>query len=416
MTVAASLARVIEDRIGGDLPVHLTVWDGSTAGPLDAPHVVLYSRNALRRMLWHPGELGAAQAYVTGELDVSGDLDEALTHLWAAVTERGLGPIRPTPRLLFDLARLAVEYRLLGPPMAPPATQARVRGRLHSRARDRAAISHHYDLSNDFYALLLDEHMAYSSALWTSDDPGYSLADAQADKLDRVCRNVGLDQLGPGARLLDIGCGWGSLSLYAAQHYGARVVGVTIAAEQQQFIDARIAERGLGDLVEIRVQDYREIPDTGFDAVASIEMGEHVGQRNYPTYAKVLHDKVVPGGGVCIQQMSRRAGHHPGGGPFIESFIAPDMYMRPVSQTVGMLADAGLHVTDIRHMGQDYVRTVDAWYETFEKNQAAVVDLVGEEMARVWRLYLVGGRMAFRDGRMDVEQITMRRPAGPATA
>ncbi|OPX07589.1 cyclopropane-fatty-acyl-phospholipid synthase family protein, partial [Gordonia sp. i37] len=286
----------------------------------------------------------------------------------------------------------------------------------HSRARDRAAISHHYDLSNAFYALLLDEHMAYSSALWTSDDPGYSLADAQADKLDRVCRNVGLDQLGPGARLLDIGCGWGSLSLYAAQHYGARVVGVTIAAEQKQFIDARIAERGLGDLVEIRVQDYREIPDTGFDAVASIEMGEHVGQRNYPTYAKVLHDKVVPGGGVCIQQMSRRAGHHPGGGPFIESFIAPDMYMRPVSQTVGMLADAGLHVTDIRHMGQDYVRTVDAWYETFEKNQAAVIDLVGEEMARVWRLYLVGGRMAFRDGRMDVEQITMRRPAGPASA
>lgn len=416
MSVAASLAQVVEDQIGGDLPVHLTAWDGSTAGPDDAPHVVLDSPDALRRMLWNPGELGAAQAYVTGELDVVGDLDAALTHVWNVVAQRGLRKVRITPRLLFDLTRLAITHRLIGPPKAPPASQARVRGRLHSRARDRAAISHHYDLSNDFYALILDEHMAYSSALFTSDDPGYTLADAQADKLDRVCRNVGLDQLGPGARLLDIGCGWGSLSLYAAHTYGTRVLGVTIAAEQKRFIDARIAERGLSDLVEIRVQDYREIPDTAFDAVSSIEMGEHVGQRNYPTYAKVLHDKVIPGGRICIQQMSRRAGNHPGGGPFIESFIAPDMYMRPVGDTIAMLADAGLDVTDVRHMAGDYVRTVDVWYETFEKNYDSVVGLVGEEVARVWRLYLVGGRMAFRDGRMGVEQITMRRPAPAATA
>ncbi|MEP9413069.1 cyclopropane-fatty-acyl-phospholipid synthase family protein [Gordonia sp. VNQ95] len=415
MSVAASLARVIEDQTRGELPVHLTAWDGSTAGPEDAPHVVLYSRDALRRMLWHPGELGAAQAYVTGELDVTGDLDDALTHVWQVSAERGLSKIRLTPRLLWDLTRLALSHKLIGPPKAPPASQARVRGRLHSRARDRAAISHHYDLSNEFYSLILDEHMAYSSAYWTSAAPDYTLADAQADKLDLVCRNAGLDQLGPGARLLDIGCGWGSLSLFAAERYGARVLGVTIAAEQKEFIDARIAERGLGDLVEIRVQDYREIPDSGFDAVASIEMGEHVGQRNYPTYAAVLHDKVKAGGRVCIQQMSRRAGNHPGGGPFIESFIAPDMYMRPVDDTAAMLRDAGLEVTDVRPMAEHYVRTVDAWYETFEKNYDAAVRLVGDEVARVWRLYLVGGRMAFRDGRMGVEQFTMRRPADPAT-
>lgn len=204
-------------------------------------------------------------------------------------------------------------------------------------------------------------------------------------------------------------CGWGSLALYAAEHFGAHVVGVTISREQKAFIDARVARRGLGHLVNIRVQDYRAIPDAGFDAVTSVEMGEHVGQRNYPVYARVLHDKVVPGGLVCIQQMSRPAHNHPGGGPFIEAFIAPDMYMRPVGRTVDLLEASGLEIRDVEAMREHHVRTVDAWYETFEKNWARVVDLVGEEVARVWRLYLVGGRMAFRDGRMGVDQITARR-------
>lgn len=409
MSVASEIAETLERHLGGELPVHLTAWDGSSAGPTDAPRVVLYSPYALRRILWHPGELGAAQAYVTGELDVRDDLDDALTHVWDTARSRRLTGVRPTPRLLLDVARLAWRLDVLGLPTPAPASQAKVRGRLHSMTRDRAAISHHYDLSNDFYELILDSHMAYSSAYWTSTEPGYTLDDAQADKLDLVCRKVGLDRR-PGMRFLDIGCGWGSLSLRAAEKFGARVVGVTISAEQKAFIDARVAERGLTDQVEIRVQDYRAIPDDPFDAVASVEMGEHVGQRNYPVYAQTLHDKVAPGGLVCIQQMSRPAGNHPGGGPFIESFIAPDMYMRPLGQTVELLEDAGLEVRDTEAMREHYVRTVDVWYETFEKNWAQVVDLVGEEVARVWRLYLVGGRMAFRDGRMGVDQITARRP------
>ncbi|ROZ93751.1 cyclopropane-fatty-acyl-phospholipid synthase family protein [Gordonia sp. OPL2] len=409
MSVASEIAETLARHLGGELPVHLTAWDGSSAGPADAPRVVLYSPDAVRRILWHPGELGAAQAYVTGELDVRDDLDIALTHVWDWARTRQLPGRRVTPRLLLDVARLAWRLDVLGLPTPAPASQAKVRGRLHSMTRDRAAISHHYDLSNDFYELILDSHMAYSSAYWTSTDPGYTLDDAQADKLDLVCRKVGLDRR-PGMRLLDIGCGWGSLSLRAAEQFGAQVVGVTISAEQKAFIDARVAERGLTDQVEIRVQDYRAIPDGPFDAVASVEMGEHVGQRNYPVYAQTLHDKVAPGGLVCIQQMSRPAGNHPGGGPFIESFIAPDMYMRPLGQTVEMLEDAGLEVRDTEAMREHYVRTVDVWYETFEKNWAQVVDLVGDEVARVWRLYLVGGRMAFRDGRMGVDQITARRP------
>ena len=228
-----------------------------------------------------------------------------------------------------------------------------------------------------------------------------TLEEAQAAKLDLVCRKIGLE---PGDRFLDVGCGWGSLSLYAAEHFGAQVTGVTIAAEQKAFIDARIAERGLGDRVEIRLQDYRDVTDGPYDAVASIEMGEHVGQANYPTYVEVLRRNVKPQGRVLIQQMSRR-GRHPGGGPFIESFIAPDMHMRPVGETVELIEAGGLEVRDVHMMREHYVATVRDWLASFEANQDRLRELLGEEALRVWRLYLVGGAMAFRDGRMGVDQI-----------
>ncbi|MBJ7321040.1 MAG: cyclopropane-fatty-acyl-phospholipid synthase [Rhodococcus sp.] len=407
--VAHRIAELIEPLVGGPLPVRLHAWDGSVAGDASAPRVLLRSPNALRRLLWSPGELGAAQAYVTGELDVDGDLAAALDHVWGVVRERRLAAVRPGPASLLRLAKLAKDLGVFGRPLPPPVSQASVKGRLHSVLRDRAAISHHYDLSNDFYELVLDSHMAYSSGYWTSDSADYTLDDAQRDKLDLVCRKVGLDKK-PGQRFLDVGCGWGSLSLHAAQEYGAQVVGVTISREQKAFIDKRIADRGLQDNVEIRIQDYREIPDGPFDAVASIEMGEHVGEANYPTYTAALHANVKPGGRVLIQQMSRREGDNPGGGAFIESFIAPDMYMRPVGRTVAMIEEAGLEVRDVHALREHYVRTVDVWTERFEARYDDVVAMVGEEVARVWRLYLIGGGMAFRDNRMGVDQILSVRP------
>ncbi len=413
--VADRLAEALRPILRGDLPVRLRAWDGSEAGPVDAPLVELRTPDALRRLLWHPGELGAAQAYVTGELEVHHDLDDALSHAWAVAAERGLRGVRPSPRAALDAVRTLRSLGAVGRPPANPASQADVGGRLHSPLRDRRAISFHYDLSNEFYEAILEDCMAYSSGYWTVDpaheaDASYTGEDAQRDKLDLVCRKLGLE---PGTRFLDVGCGWGSLSLHAAEHYGAEVVGVTIAAEQKRFIDARVAERGLGNRVDIRLLDYREVPATfgagAFDAVGSIEMGEHVGEKNYATYASVLHDSVRPGGRVLIQQMSR-AGRHPGGGPFIESFIAPDMTMRPVGETVAFLERAGLEVRDVHGMREHYVRTVGAWLERFEKNLPRLTALVGEEVVRVWRLYLVGGAMAFRDGRMGVDQILMVRP------
>ena len=371
--------------------------------------VELRSIDAVRRLLWHPGELGAAQAYVTGELDVptenGWDLDAALTHAFSVARDRGLSGGRPSPKAVVHAVRTAMGLGALGRPPAPPASQARIRGRLHSPLRDRRSISHHYDLSNEFYSLILERSMAYSSGYHAS--PDVSLEEAQDAKLSLVCTKLGLE---PGMTLLDVGCGWGSMSLHAAEHFGAKVVGVTIAAEQKKFIDARIAERGLQDRVEIRLQDYREVPERDhFDAVSSIEMGEHVGERNYPTYAEVLRRSVRPGGRVLVQQMSR-TGRWPGGGPFIESFIAPDMYMRPVGETVAYLERGGLEVRDVHALREHYVLTVAGWLERFEANVDRLTELVGEEVVRVWRLYLVGGSMAFRDGRMGVDQILMVRP------
>jgi len=399
--VAVELARGLRPFVGGDLPVRLRAWDGSEAGPIGGPLVEIRTPEALRRLLWHPGELGAAQAYVTGEIEVHDDLDDALTRVWDVVRQRGLTG-RPGARALATAVRTAVRTGAVGRPPAAPGSQARVHGRLHSKLRDRAAISHHYDLSNEFYGLILDETMAYSSAYWTREPgtAGYTLADAQRDKLSLICRKVGLE---PGMSLLDVGCGWGSLTLHAAEHFGAQVTGVTISAEQKAYIDEQVRQRGLGDRVTIRLQDYRDVVGR-WDAVASVEMGEHVGQENYPEYARVLAGSVRRGGRVLVQQMSRR-GKHPGGGPFIESFIAPDMHMRPVGQTVDRLEEAGLEVRDVHGLREHYVWTVDAWMDSFREHRARLLDLVGEEVLRVWELYLVGGRMSFRDGRMGVDQI-----------
>ena len=418
--VAQRLAGVLQPFLGGPLPVRLRCWDGSEfvppGDPAASPVVELRSPDAVRRLLWHPGELGAAQAFVTGELDVpevdGWDLDKALTHAFAVAAARGLSGARLRPAAVVEAVRTAVGIGALGRRPANPATQADVKGRLHSKLRDRSAISFHYDLSNEFYELILEPQMAYSCGYHSS--PEQSLEDAQRAKLDLVCTKLGLE---PGMRMLDVGCGWGSLSLHAAEHFGARVTGVTIAAEQKRFIDARIAERGLSDRVEIRLQDYRDaVPPAGqeYDAVGSLEMGEHVGQRNYPTYARVLHDSVRPGGRVLVQQMSR-SGKWPGGGPFIQSFIAPDMYMRPVGETVALLESGGLEVRDVHAMREHYVLTVAGWLERFHAHREQLVALMGEEVYRVWELYLVGGAMAFRDGRMGVDQILMVRPGAAHT-
>jgi cyclopropane-fatty-acyl-phospholipid synthase len=409
--VAPQLAGLVERILGAPLPIRLRAWDGSEAGAPDGPVAIVRHRRALRRLLWNPGELGLARAFVAGELDVEGDVAEGLSRFWKLARAQDLGAVRLSTADKLDAAKLAARLGVLGPRPRPPASEARLAGGLHTRRRDRAAIAHHYDLSNDFYEFLLDPSMAYSCGYWTREGgASYGLADAQRDKLDLVCRKLGLR---PGMRLLDVGCGWASLLVHAAQHYGVTAVGVTLSAQQRAYGLARVEAAGLADRVEIRLQDYREIPDQPFDAVSSIEMGEHVGQDNYPVYAAQLHRLLLPRGRLLLQQMSRGAGGTntaPGGGAFMESYVAPDMHMRPLGETLTFLEAAGLEVVDVHSLREHYVWTVRPWLDTLQDRREEAVRLVGEEQWRVWLLYLAGAALAFEENRMGVHQVLLVRP------
>jgi cyclopropane-fatty-acyl-phospholipid synthase len=400
------LATFVEQLLGGPLPVGLRTWDGKRAGPVDAPTVVLNNRRALRWLLYAPGELGLARAYVSGDLDVEGDLAEGFRRVWALTRSGALRNVKLGPREWAEAVKIAASVGAIGLPPKPPAEEARLAGGLHSLLRDKSAIAHHYDLSNSFYQLLLDDSMAYSSAYWMSDEPGYDLEQAQWDKLEMVCQKLDLQ---PGMRLLDVGCGWGSLLIHAAKHHGVSAVGVTLSAEQLEHIRARLALHDLEDRVEVRRQDYRELADEPFDAVASIEMGEHVGEDNYPAYTSTLFKMLKPTGRLLLQQMSRGQ-VAPGGGAFIERYIAPDMTMRPLSRTLGHAEAAGFEIREVHALREHYVDTVRAWAETLERRWDDAVALIGEAGARVWRLYLVGGALAFEENRMGVDQILAVRP------
>ncbi|MEU9801936.1 cyclopropane-fatty-acyl-phospholipid synthase family protein [Streptomyces sp. NPDC051000] len=405
--VADRLAELLGHFLAGPPPVRLRAWDGSESGPRDAPLVVLRSPDALRRLLWQPGELGLAEAYIVGDLNIEGDLADGLGRAWQSVREHGT--TTPGPTGWARAAALAVGLGVAGiPPHAPDAARARLSGRLHSSTRDRAAISHHYDLSNEFYALLLDPTMAYSCGYWSRpDDPDYTPADAQYDKLELICRKVGLRA---DSRLLDVGCGWGSLAVHAARAHKARVTAVTLSRAQRDFVSDRVAREGLSDLVEVQLRHWRHIDGGGYDAVSAVEMGEHVGDVEYPEFTSLLHGVLRPGGRLLVQQMSRGL-DAPGGGAFIETYIAPDMHMRPVGRTVDLIEDAGFEVRSVEALREHYARTIDAWRRTLEERWVDFESLVGQTTARVWRLYLAGSSLAFSERRMGVDQILAVRPS-----
>jgi cyclopropane-fatty-acyl-phospholipid synthase len=390
----------------GDLPIGLRAWDGSTAGPTGGPALVLRSRRALRRLLWDPNELGLARAYVSGDLDVDGDLTEGLRRFWATVRE-GNGPTRPGVADVLRAVPAAARLGVLGPRPRPPAEEARLTGRLHTTFRDRAAIAHHYDLGNDFYEALLDPSMAYSCAYYPVDQPDLPLPDAQRAKLDLICDKLALR---PGMRVLDVGCGWGSFVVHAAKERGVDVTGITLSARQAEHVERRIGAEHLGDRARATLLDYRALSGEPFDAVVSVEMGEHVGEVNYPEYAATLFRMLKPGGSLLLQQMSR-TGAAPGGGAFIESYIAPDMTMRPLGATIDHLAHAGFEVRHVEAMREMYAVTIRAWLATLEAKATELTALVGAGNLRVWRLYLAGGALAFEENRMGVDQIVARATA-----
>src|SRR4051812_9220058 len=324
-TVADRLAGALGVVLGVDqLPVRLRGWDGSETGPTDAPTVIIRSRRAVRRLVWAPGELGLARAYVAGELDAEGnDLYAAFSALSSAGRlQPGNEPPGPSIAQRLELLRTGLRLGVVGPQPAPPPEEIRVAryGRMHSARRDAVAVSHHYDVGNDFYRLVLGPSMVYSCAVWTDESTG--LEAAQETKLDLVCRKLGL---APGMRLLDVGCGWGSLAMHAAERYGVDVVGITLSQEQAALARKRVAEAGLTERVDIRVQDYRTVDDGPFDAISSVGMAEHVGRSKLPEYAATLTALLKPGGRLLNHAISWDAGETIWrADSFIARYVFPD--------------------------------------------------------------------------------------------
>ncbi|WP_327245986.1 cyclopropane-fatty-acyl-phospholipid synthase family protein [Streptomyces sp. NBC_01320] len=409
---ALRLTALAEELLGEPLPVRIRAWDGSESGPPGAPVLVIRNRRALRRLLWKPGELGLARAWVAGELDIDGDLYETLDLMAGLLWERGadakdtVHPIR-NPKLR-AAARSLLHLAGPWPPPPPPVEEVRRRtGPLHTKRRDKEAISHHYDVGNDFYELVLGPSMVYSCAYW--EDEG-SLEDAQRDKLDLVCRKLALKE---GDRLLDVGCGWGSMAIHAAREYGARVTGVTLSVEQAAYARKRIAEEGLTDRIEIRVQDYRDVRDGPYDAISSIGMAEHVGSVRYREYADALYALLKPGGRLLNHQIARRperdeSAYHVD--EFIDAYVFPDGELAPLGRIVATLEEAGFEARDVESIREHYALTLRRWVANLEKHWDRAVTMASPGRARVWRLYMAASALSFEHNKIGVNQILAVRP------
>jgi cyclopropane-fatty-acyl-phospholipid synthase len=391
-----ALAPLVEEVLGGDIPVAVEAYDGSRAGPTSASTTLaIRNPDGLRRVVTAPGELGLARAYVAGDLDVDGSVWDLL-----ALRDR-MPEVRLDARVLRRLVKELGGWREVHL-VEPPAEEARLRGRRHSKARDAAAISHHYDVSNAFYRLVLGPSMTYSCAVWH--DPTDTLEQAQANKYELICRKLGLE---PGMRLLDVGCGWGGMVMHAARHHGVRAVGVTISRRQAELAEKRVAEAGLSDDVEIRVQDYRELDDGPYDAVSSIGMFEHVGEARLGQYFDRLHALVDPQGRLLNHGISRPSGQRARlpNRSFINRYVFPDGELHDVGRIVSLMQRKGFEVRHVETLREHYALTLRAWVDNLEADWDAAVAEVGEPRARVWRLFMAGSAINFEAGRTQVHQV-----------
>ncbi|AVH61385.1 MULTISPECIES: SAM-dependent methyltransferase [Streptomyces] len=427
---APRLKSLVEQLLGAPLPLRIRAWDGTEAGPPDAPALVVRNRKAIRRLLWKPGELGLARAWVAGDLGVEGDLYTALGLMSGLVWERGedargLGEALRDPQVRAAVRGLV---KMAGPPLppAPPREEVRRRHHLHTKRSDKRAISHHYDVGNDFYETVLGPSMVYSCAYWAFHDahhdapqnasPEGTLEDAQRDKLELIASKLGLK---PGQRLLDVGCGWGSMAIHAAREHGANVVGVTLSQEQAAYARKRVADEGLTDKVEIRVQDYRDVADGPYDAISSIGMAEHVGAERYLEYARTLYALLKPGGRLLNHQIARRPQRDESTysvDEFIDAYVFPDGELAPIGTTVTQLERAGFEVRDVESLREHYALTLRRWVANLEARWARAVQLSSPGRARVWRLYMAASALAFERNRIGVNQVLAVRTPEPSGA
>jgi cyclopropane-fatty-acyl-phospholipid synthase len=399
-----SIAEALTAVAPEGLPFRFTAYDGSSAGPEDAAiKMHLATERGLSYVLTAPGDLGLARAYVSGDLQIEG-VHPANPYALMQMMLSQLHFQRPTPAEALRIVR-GLGWSHLKPPPPPPQEhlprwRRTFEGLRHSRTRDRAAIHHHYDVSNAFYEWILGPSMTYTCAVFPSQDA--TLEEAQTEKYDLIARKLDLK---PGMRLLDVGCGWGGMVRHAAREYGVKALGVTLSSAQAEWASAAIAADGLGDLAEVRYADYRDVTERDFDAISSIGLTEHIGVRNYPSYFGFLLDKVKPGGRLLNHSITRADNRYRATGAFIDRYIFPDGELIGSGRIISDAQDAGFEVRHEENLREHYAMTLAAWSDNLLEHWDKAVAEVGPGTARVWGLYLAASRVGFERNEVQLHQV-----------
>jgi len=404
-----ALAQIFEAIAGPDAPVEFQAYDGSSAGTPGSPvKLTIRSPVAVSYLAQAPGALGMARAYVSGHLDVEGNMFTALSRLSRAQETRVSWPDRL--KLLQELGGPRVLVPRIPPPPQEvlPNRRRLTIGRMHSKSRDANSISHHYDVSNRFYEWVLGPTMAYTCACYPTENA--TLEEAQEYKFDLVARKVALK---PGMRLLDVGCGWGGMVMHAAREYGVKALGVTLSEQQALWAQQAIKKAGLEDLAEVRHLDYRDVPETDFDAISSIGITEHIGKANVPGYFAFLNGKLKVGGRMlnhCITRPDNTGPSiHKDG--FINRYVFPDGELEGPGWLAGAMSDNGFEIRHEENIREHYSKTLTAWCANLDAHYAEAVAEVGPGPARVWRLYMAGSRLGFERNQIQLHQVLCVRLA-----
>jgi cyclopropane-fatty-acyl-phospholipid synthase len=406
------LADIFDLLLAAPSPFRFTAYDGSATGPAYAPiGVHLSNPQAAAYLATAPGSLGMARGYVSGDLQVTGIHPGDPYPLLLALSQ--LKWLRPDVRTLARIARTLGVRRLVPPPPPPqeamPDWRRTLEGLRHKQTRTAEAIQHHYDVSNDFYELLLGESMTYTCGLYPAADT--ALEQAQAAKYDLICRKLDLKH---GMRLLDVGCGWGGMVRHAVKNYGVTALGVTLSREQANWAQAEIKRQGLDDVAEVRFGDYRDVEETEFDAVSSIGLTEHIGVANYPAYFTFLRSRLRIGGRLlnhCITRPDNVQAPRMRGG-FIDRYVFPDGELTGSGRVISEIQNCGLEVRHAENLREHYARTCTDWGQNLVQRWDACVAEAGEATAKIWGLYLAGSRLGFERRQIELHQVLAVRP-GP---